>query len=1151
MKPYLLIVLPLAAALSAYSQSMQGTLTGIVSDPSQAVVAAAKVTATNRFTGVQTTTQTTGEGVYTLSLRPGLYDLTVEAAGFKTLVRQGIEVNVNQTSRVDLQLEVGQLAEKITIEAAAPLIQAETSELGLVIRSQMVVDLPLSTPGNRRWADAFTLLTPGMAATADPGPFGLGDVSANGAQRRTRDVHYDGITAGEIHSPGRIWASAPPPDAIQEFKMITGNYSAEFGGVTGGIVSLTTRSGSNELHGSFYEFLRNDKLHARSFFAQSRPKDRQSEAGVTLGGPVVIPGLYDGRNRTFFFGYYNLMRWRTESAVRIVTVPPPELLRGDFTTLRDPQGNMKLIFDPLTSRRNAAGDIERSPFPGNVIPSNRISKVSQNVAALIPKPNIRGVGTTLNYLGRDATISNDDRWMIKLDHLLTDRQRLSTSYTWANFVRDGWGPFPKDQQYLSGFTTRDEYAHVIRLSHEFTISPTVVNQFSFGFNRDAPFTGSTSRGGGWGKKLGITGIADPDGMFPHILFGSDVEDGQRLSGEANAYQAENSFVYTDIVSVIRGKHSMRLGGDFRKYQLNVRTRHRSHGTFRFDSGFTSNPASPNRANTGSGVATFLLGAVQSATCLFPTVTIGDRFTYASAFFQDNYKITRRLTLNLGLRWEVARPMREVANRMSVFDPTLPNPGVNNLPGALAFLGFGPGKLNKDAIPVTDWNNLQPRFGFAYGFRTNTVIRGGYGVFTGMAGSAIEGAIGSRLQQGYNAQPTFSVTDPSGINPAFYWDAGFPQDFEKPPILVPTFLNRPLQALDNWIRPEDGIMPYVQQWQLGVQRQFGNHFSLETTYVGTKGTRLPSQKLRPQQLHPSYMRLGTLLTQDINSPAARAAGYLPPYPGFVGTVAQSLRQFPHYLDITAPDEMLGFSNYQSFQLLVQKRYSYGLNLTLAYTVSKLLGDAELNAAEGKPGIMDTYNPQLDKALASYDAPHNLAIGYSYEMPFGRGRRFDVSSPALRKLAEGWQITGTWRYFSGRPASISGAETTGIFSGNRPTYVYPFQPIRTDVKPGDFDPARHVYFNRSAFSLGERFRFGDLPPRLPSTRGFAYFSENIGILKKTQIKESLTLEIRGEAYNFTNRVVFSDPNTALTSVSFGRVSGQSNNPRQMQIGMRLSF
>jgi len=348
MRTHWIVVLSFSVVGIVHSQTINGTLTGIVSDPTQAVVAGAKVTATNRATTVATETRTTNDGVYTLALRPGLYDLTVEATGFKTFVRRGIEVNVNQTSRVDLQLELGQLAERITVEAGAPLIQAETSELGMVVRSQAILDLPLSTPGNRRYADAFTLLVPGVVASADPGPFGLGDTSANGAQRRTRDVQYDGITAGEIHSPGRIWASAPPPDSIQEFKMITGNYSAEFGGATGGIVSLTTRPGTNELHGSIYELLRNDKLHARGFFAGSKPKDRQSEAGLTIGGPVVIPKLYDGRNKTFFFGYYNLMRWRTESSLRLVTVPPPALLRGDFrvksfapVTERPPVGSRK------------------------------------------------------------------------------------------------------------------------------------------------------------------------------------------------------------------------------------------------------------------------------------------------------------------------------------------------------------------------------------------------------------------------------------------------------------------------------------------------------------------------------------------------------------------------------------------------------------------------------------------------------------------------------------------------------------------------------------------------------------------------------------------------------------------------------------------
>jgi hypothetical protein len=299
-----------------------------------------------------------------------------------------------------------------------------------------------------------------------------------------------------------------------------------------------------------------------------------------------------------------------------------------------------------------------------------------------------------------------------------------------------------------------------------------------------------------------------------------------------------------------------------------------------------------------------------------------------------------------------------------------------------------------------------------------------------------------------------------------------------------------------------------------------------------------------------MALGTLLDSDINSQAAKNAGFRPPYAGFVGSVAQSLRRFPHFTGITDPTENLGLANYHSLQILVQKRASYGLDLTLAYTLSKGISDAPLNANEGKAGVMDVFNQRLDKTINSSDAPHNIAIGYSYALPVGAGKAVSITHPVLNKVAGGWQITGMWRYYSGRPISIGGAESTGIFSGNRPQYVYPFVPIMTDIGPGEFDPATDSYLNRAAFTTGQRYKFGDVPARLPSTRGFAFYSENIGLLKKIQIKERVGVELRGEAYNFTNRTRFGGPNTTLTSVSYGRVTSSSS-ARQMQLGLRVSF
>lgn len=1143
----------LLAAASSPAQTLNGTLTGLITDPADAVIPNASVTALEHSTNIASRTRTTAAGIFTLSLRPGSYQITVESPGFRTMIREGVEVNIAQTTRLDLRMQVGEITEKVTVEASAPLISSDTSELGTVVPAQTVLGLPLSTPGQRRMVDTFTLLIPGVTTGGGSGGTYAhlqwdrgGQWQTNGSQENSREILYDGISIGEIHSPGRFWAGSPPPDSIQEFKMLTGSYSAEYGRSAGGIITLITRSGGNEFHGSAYDFLRNDKLHARGFFAPTKQKDIQNEFGLTFGGPFRIPKLYDGRNRTFFYFFYNGLRWRTSSANELVTVPRPEFLRGDFSGLLERSGRQRIIYDPLTSHRLPNGDIERDPFAGNRIPDNRISAVSRKVAGLLPQPMLPG--QTRNFIGVRRTISNDDRWQVKLDHVFSEKHRISGLYSPGKFVRDGSGPLP--DRIFSGFTTRDERAHLARIAHDWMIGPTLLNRVSLGFNRDAPFTGSPTVGEGWPEKLGLRGTGDDArGAFPRINFGSEIDDGVGLGGEANAYQAENSFMVTNVMSKVAGRHSMRFGGDFRHYQLNARVFHRTHGTFNFGPDFTSNPASPNRANTGSGVATFLLGAVQGGTVLYPTISVGNRFTYGSAFFQDDIKLTRRLTLNLGLRWEVAVPLTEATNRLTFFDPSAPNPGAGNRLGALAFAGEGPGRTGGGLPAKTDFNNWGPRAGLAFRLTERTVLRTGYGIFYGVGGAATENALGTSLQLGYNAQPNFVVLDPNGRESAFYWDNGLPPVNPRPPVIDPSFANQ--QSIANWVRPEDGRPPYIQNWHFGIQRQITENLMVDIAYVGSKGTRLTSSNMRINQLHPDLLKLGLTLGLDVNSQAARDLGYRPPYPGFVGSVAQSLRPFPQYFDIKAPMEALGHSTYNSLQVMVQQRLSKGLNFSVAYTFSKKLTNAgESQVFEQNAGPMDFYNLKLDKSLSYNDLPHVLAIGYSYELPIGRGKPFlNTDMPVLSQLISGWQVSGMNRYQSGPPLRISGGFGTGIFSGNRPTYVRG-QPIRTTVSAGDFDPAKHRRLNAAAFSNGERFQFGDVP-RTIHERAFPFYDESFGILKKTRFTERTQLEFRVEFYNFLNRVNFAPPVTSINSPAFGQVSAQLGNPRQAQLGLRLSF
>jgi hypothetical protein len=369
------------------------------------------------------------------------------------------------------------------------------------------------------------------------------------------------------------------------------------------------------------------------------------------------------------------------------------------------------------------------------------------------------------------------------------------------------------------------------------------------------------------------------------------------------------------------------------------------------------------------------------------------------------------------------------------------------------------------------------------------------------------------------------------------------------VIDPSFAN--LQSISNWVRPEDGSPPYIQNWHFGIQRQITDNLMIDVAYVGSKGTRLTSSNMRINQLHPDLMGLGLQLGLDANSKAARDAGFAPPYPGFVGTVAQSLRPYPQYFTITAPMETLGHSTYNSLQIQLQKRFSHGLNFSVAYTFSKKLTNAgESQVGEQNAGPMDFYDLALDKSLSYNDLPHVLAIGYAYELPIGAGKPFlNTQTPVIRQLISGWQVSGMHRYQSGPPLRISGGFDTGIFSSNRPTYVRG-EDIRTEVSAAEFDPAIHRWLNPNAFSNGERFQFGDVP-RTIHERTFPFYDESFGVLKKTRLTEGVRLEFRAEFYNLLNRVNFAPPERNINSPAFGRVSSQLGNPRQGQLGLRLSF
>jgi hypothetical protein len=523
---------------------------------------------------------------------------------------------------------------------------------------------------------------------------------------------------------------------------------------------------------------------------------------------------------------------------------------------------------------------------------------------------------------------------------------------------------------------------------------------------------------------------------------------------------------------------------------------------------------------------------------------GNRYRYVAGFVQDDWRATRRLTLNIGLRYDLFFPRSERFDNLSGFDPNLPNPGAGNRLGAIAFLGDGPGRNGRSSFADTDFMNFGPRVGFAYNLMDRTVLRGGYGIYYA-PGNATAGLRSSQTF-GYGFNVAHVVQTPNtGVTPAFQWDQGIPQTFVPPPTIRPDVAN----GTDvHYIGSGDGRPPYFQNWSFGVQRELPSNVLLEVAYVANKGTRLGNGLVAWNEVDPQYLSRGSLLTQPVNSAAAQAAGIPLPYPGFTGSVQQALRPYPQFLSVINRSNPSGNSTYHSLQAKAEKRMASGLSYLLTYTWSKSLSDSNIQAGGGPSG-QTTYNRRLEKAIGTEDVPHALAISYLYELPFGRGKKFLNRGGAVDKLVGGWTFTGIHRYQTGKPIVLSMTNSLPLFNGGlRPNVV---AGAERQVEAEEFDPAVDTRINRAAFAAPGPFTFGTAARSYTDLRTFGFLDESLGLIKRTGITERVMLTFRAEFFNVFNRTVFGMPQGNFSNAAFGRVSSQANNPRQGQLALRLEF
>ncbi len=1195
--------------VATFAQSDRGTITGTVKDPADAVVAGATINAKNLATGAEYKTVTTETGNYTLSALPaGSYELRVEASGFKRFLSQGVQVQVNQTTRINAALEIGAASDTVMITDQAALLKTENAEQSTNISGELFNALPLNfaaTNSIRSWL-SFIQLAPGVSGTTQT-------ASINGAPSGSFKIYLEGQDVTSTNDT--VWTStvaAASVETIGDFSIQTNNFAPEFGQVLGGVFNFTTKSGSNQYHGSAYEYLTNEAFNAyrplSTPFATSpraaKSLDRKHDYGFTIGGPVRIPKLYDGRNKTFFF--FNLEKYRnvTRSSGSLATVPTDAYRRGDFSAAltgrqlgTDVLGRPIMenaIYDPRTTRTvtvNGTQSIVRDPFPNNVIPTALLDPVALRVQDLIPKADN---GELLNNW--DPRIPNmrfQQIPSVKIDHSFSDKSKLSGYWSLEDTTQitgaDGL-PIP-----ITGRRDQKIYGHTVRINLDQTLTPTFVLHLGAGFlrfhNPDSAPDDVVNYDAVQG--IGFKGAAtDPSG-FPRIV-GPNLGNlqGNRGGMSAMGPVQANKFWNDKLTAVanatwVRSNHSYKFGGEFKQEVWSDVNLTAAQGRVAFSEAQTALPYLQNTTIGGGSIgyryASFLLGQVNTAT----VAAVKDpqwRKQALSLYGQDSWKITPRLTMSYGLRWDYAGQGHELYYRSSEIGLTTPNPSAGGLPGAFIYEGDGPKRCNcrfTETYPYA----FGPRLGFAYQWNPKTVIRAGWGVsYSQLANTWYITGGSPSLGLGYNTvdfsnpafgQPALLLKDGLVYNKADLYTASFDPGIRPLPGQTSSFG-------DFWwgvIQDRNGGRPgRVNQWNIAVQREFLKNFVVEVAYVGNRGVWLEANELvnvnaiNPARLAALGIDLNnaadrTLLTSRIDSTTAAARGFKAPYAGFPGsaTVMQSLRPFPQFNDrLGVRWAPLGNNWYDSLQVKLTKRYSHGLDLTAAYTFQKelVLGSGG-NPGLAGPATNNVFNRNAQKSLASSSQPHIFVSGFSYNTP-------RVGPNELVKHVLGnWTIGGLVRYASGGLIGVPGsnnnlASLLGQGVSTRQNRVAGQPLFLKDPNCGCIDPRQSLVLNPAAWTDAAPGTFGSSPGFYNDYRWQHQVSENLNFGRRFPIKEKVTFELRAEFFNIFNRLMLpgpssGNPTAAVTRNSVGELTGgfgfvNPNNvggQRNGQIVARLQF
>jgi hypothetical protein len=1149
------------------AQSERGTIRGVVTDASGSAITQVSVTATNIETGVTTSGASNDEGLYAvLNLPPGQYELVFEKDGFRPLVPRTMTIGVQSALRLDVTLQIGDLRDSVTVNVTQGLLDSRSGATGTTLQNAVITNLPLNITSGRSIENFAYAIAPGVEGN---------NWTSNivGGAPFTKEVVLDG-TSATIQIQGHITESSPPMEAVQEFRVDTSGMPAEYGRTGGGVFNFSLRSGTNAVHGSAYGQFRHEAFDANTWMNDylasadpvneglyAKPRDRQQLGGVSLGGPIR-------ENRTFYFASFEEYRQtRQQLGPFDRTVPTPAFLDGDFSALLDTSVRLGTDAAGNPIYRGAILDPRTGVvFPGNVIPAGRISPVSRQIAALYRQSYQPMVANRLiNNSAGPAYVDpafTQHQFSVKADHTLTNNARLSGSLIWTKRPRTladqggVWDPNDAMGGPLAKSRKHEVTSYQARLGLSHAISSSILHVGTLTYNRFRNPSTTGSSNGDWPQELGLN-VPGAYGSFPQINFGDAINgiDETDIGYGVSNFYVTNVFQYNDSVSWVRGRHLMKFGGEARFIQMN------SHGDrayleYSFSPAQTGIQGGPLANQVGFGFASFLLGDVASASQHVPSDLYGRR-NYAALFWQDDYRVHERLTLNVGVRWESTGGWREKYGRWANFNTARLNP-VTGVPGTLEYADDASGSFEGKR----DFGQFGPRVGAAYSISDRSVLRGAYGV--------LYSPIGVNYWNGvpYGFAPGFFGT--SMVSPAADGSAAFNWDQTPYPGQVTAPSKDP--ASTQWglvsVNPDSLKAGRIHQWNVSFEREVSRDLSVSVAYLGNKGTRLGSGDFERNQPDPAEMQRLLLSGTEwnwVSDPASAAvAGVRYPYPGFAGTAWMAITPYPQAAAGWGPlffvGSPLGEQSYHALQLTANKRSSSGLAAIASYTLSRQRGNMESAFQERWTSgpIQDVTRLDLEAATIGATDRTHVAKGFlSWTLPFGTGRRFlEDSSGLTRALVSDWTLSAVVRYESGLPLAI---RSSNSYAG----WAYP---IYANVNPGveldanfdgsQFNPANladpaNRYFNPGAFSNPTYGSLGSGPARLANLRGFGGAYEDLGILKDIRFGR-FTAQVKFELMNVFNRHYFSDPQTSLGSPYFGQVTSLgTQTPRQGQLGLRLQW